>query len=222
MKKIGIATILSLLVFVMTTQSCSLNGRDVNDSELSTIAPELLLLGLRKRVSIRVNHYQVYCGFMDAGGICNLLQEGAAIGGTVWSSNWGTGLAVQDYQLGNYYLLSADRVEILDPPADGSSFRYENIQILQITPAAPDESFDLALRVDDGMTDPNGLYYFNSFLTLQSGVFYLGDQIPIDCASAGLCTELDNNLQVNQVIRGTFTHSSPSGTYVLNSLTVVP
>ncbi len=82
------------------------------------------------KVNMMVNSYTVDCiGEME--GTCLLVQEGDMIG----TGNWEYFYFVDSiegfkYETGFIYALEVKKTEIENPPADGSSVRYELVRII--------------------------------------------------------------------------------------------
>ncbi len=86
------------------------------------------------RVNMMVNSYTVDCvGEMQ--GTCLLVQEGNMIG----TENWEYFYFVDsiegfNYEPGYVYALEVKKTEVENPPADGSSIRYELVKIISKEP----------------------------------------------------------------------------------------
>ncbi len=86
------------------------------------------------RVNMMVNSYTVDCiGEME--GTCLLVQEGNMIG----TENWEYFYFVDSiegfvYEPGYVYGLEVKKTEVSDPPADGSSVKYELVRIISKEP----------------------------------------------------------------------------------------
>lgn len=86
------------------------------------------------RVNMMVNSYTVEC-VGEAEGTCLLVQEGEMIG----TENWEYFYYVDSiegftYEPGFIYGLIVKKTEIENPPADGSSIRYELVRIVSKEP----------------------------------------------------------------------------------------
>ena len=82
------------------------------------------------RVNMMVNSYTVSC-VGEAEGTCLLVQEGNMIG----TENWEYFYYVDSiegftYEPGYVYSLIVKKTEIENPPADGSSIRYELVRVV--------------------------------------------------------------------------------------------
>ncbi len=83
-----------------------------------------------QEVKLRVNSYTVSCtGEME--GTCLLVQEEDQIGTDEWEYFYFEDSIINfDYEPGYIYDLIVKKTTVSDPPADGSSVKYELLQIL--------------------------------------------------------------------------------------------
>ena len=86
------------------------------------------------RVNMMVNSYTVDCiGEME--GTCLLVQEGDLIGTQDWEYfYYFDSIEGFNYEPGFVYGLQVKKTEVKNPPADGSSIRYELVKIISKNP----------------------------------------------------------------------------------------
>lgn len=86
------------------------------------------------RVNMMVNSYTVDC-IGEVEGTCLLVQEGNMIGTENWEYFYYVdGIEGFTYEPGFVYALEVKKTEIKNPPADGSSIRYELVRIISKDP----------------------------------------------------------------------------------------
>ncbi|WP_299682135.1 DUF4377 domain-containing protein [uncultured Dokdonia sp.] len=116
-----------------------------------------------------------------------------------------------DYELGFNYELLVRKSDVANPPADGSSIRYELINIVNKTSGSTTETFDVWLAT--GFSNS-----MESFVTGDTTLgFELLNTIPIDCNS--ICDELMSDLEEGERLFGTFTRNN-NNEYVLISTNI--
>lgn len=72
--------------------------------------------------------------------------------------------------------LLVERVDVPDPPADGSSFRYELVEVVDTERAAAGSRFSLRINLDQLVEDGAG--------------FAFPDGREVECADAALCADI--------------------------------
>ena len=141
-------------------------------------------------VDIRVNHYKnTALGLSPQ--FTLLIQEGAILNTDTWH-NFYSSIEGFTYEPGYIYALSVKKETIQNPLQDASSFKYSLQEILSKEKVSEDVSFDLTLKLE-------GDNFVNS-----SSNFLILDSITIDCGN--LCQELENKLQTENNVSGTFKH----------------
>ncbi len=139
-------------------------------------------------MKIRINHH-----YITGVGIAPLLvyevQEDNAIGSDTWTAFY-TDIQGFNYVPGKIYDLTVKVSTIDNPPADGSSLRYNLVRIDNEQFVSPETQFDIELK-------RNG----ESYVTNISGYSIL-NQIMLDCNVQ--CADLDFKLQNQDLVIGTF------------------
>ena len=143
-------------------------------------------------INLRVNHFRS-TGFTLDLALILLVQEGDNIGTDTWT-NFSTNIEGFTYEPGNIYDLLVKIETIDNPPADGSSLKYTLIEIESTEEVSLETLFKIDLKI-------NG----ESFITTNSG-YQLLNQIEIECDN--LCNELDEILQYQEIVIGTFNRIS--------------
>ena len=81
-------------------------------------------------MDLRVNSYTVEC-YGEMEGNCLLVQEGEKIGREDWEYfYYEDSIEGFDYEPGYMYDLMVRKIQVKDPPQDGSSFRYKLIKVI--------------------------------------------------------------------------------------------
>ncbi|MEP0264366.1 DUF4377 domain-containing protein [Dokdonia sp.] len=158
-------------------------------------------------VSLEIKHYKTTAVGLDLQ-FTTLVREGDDPNFRIFYS----GIEGFNYELGFDYELIVRKSEIDNPPADGSSIRYELINEVSKTPGSTTETFDVWLALGaGGVTE--------TFVTGDTTTgFQLLNTIPIDCST--MCDEIISQLQDNNRLIGTFTRNSDN-TYVLICTTIL-
>lgn len=140
-------------------------------------------------LTMRVNHYKT-TGIGEGLFLTLLVQENDNIGSDNWTRLYTT-IKGFNYQPGFIYDIKVSIDQIDNPPADGSSLQYTLQEIISTEEVSNDTEFNIDLKIGG-----------QSFITTTSG-YALLDQIEIDCQH--LCNELDDKLQHQDFVIGTFT-----------------
>ena len=180
---------IALLLLIATFTNCSDDDNDTSEV-----------------VNLNLKHYLVPVTGLDLQ-LALLAQEGTDPTLRTFFSN----IEGFTYELGFDYELLVRKSEIANPPADGSSIRYELIEIINQSPGSTTETFDLGLRYNLSVGS-------ETFLTGDENTgFELLNTIPIDCT--GICNELTVALDPGTTLFGTFTRNSDN-VYVLSATTI--
>ncbi len=140
--------------------------------------------------TIRINHYQsTAIGFAPQ--FAFLAQEGSDLNTDTWV-NFFHPIEGFNYELGYIYTLAVKKETIANPPEDGSSTQYTLLEVTSKEKVNDDTTFDIRLKLDD-----------INFVNTSSG-FKILNAITINCGT--LCQELENKLQNNSDLTGTFKH----------------
>ena len=139
-------------------------------------------------IDMRINHYQ-NTGIAVGLFLTFLVQENNNIGSDSWAKFYGQ-IEGFDYQPGFIYDIKVVVDKVDNPPADGSSSKYTLMEIISTQKVDEETPFSIDLKI-------NG----QSFITTTSGYKIL-NKIDIDCAT--LCNELDEKLQNQDFVLGTF------------------
>lgn len=120
--------------------------------------------------TLHVEHYRAPCmgPFVRS---CYLTDDGLFYGG----------IEGFDYQWGLSYTLEVNVFEVKDPPADGSSLRYELARVLKTEPPA-DPTFDVIV--------------FDASIIHAGSYFSLFDEKNITCENEEMCTSLREKLDI--------------------------
>lgn len=176
-----------VVALFLGNSSCSIVGNEGNPSKV---------------VNMRINHFR-QTGIGEALHLVYLVQENEDIGGEEWSFFYDE-IEGFDYELGYVYDLKVRKVEIENPPMDGSSIKYILVNVRSKEKVAEDESFEIKLK-----------WGGSNFVTGSNNNFYLLDEYAITCS--GLCEELAEMLQNKDEVSGTFVHGD-NQTLKLNSI----
>ena len=186
--KLHIAACMLMLIF-FTGSSCSIKGGPA---------------GKREVVEIRINHFkQTAMGIIPQ--LVMLVQEEDDIGGENWSYFYDP-IERFDFEPGYIYDLKAMKIEVENPPQDGSSIKYVMINLRSKTKAPEGEQFDIGLK-----------RYGENYIHGANPNFTLLEDYEINCAS--LCDELEDKQKDPSAteVMGTFIHG-PEQTLILQSL----
>ncbi len=156
-------------------------------------------------VNLRINHFkQTAVG--EGYYLVLLVQEDEKIGSDEWTFLY-TYINGFNFEWGYVYDIVADKKKINNPPADGSSFSYELVEIKSKTKIDPNTVFPINLK-----------WYGNIFVygDIETG-FSLLDEIPINCDN--LCTDFFDALDTEDEVKGEFIHQG-TGTIKLKKLWV--
>ena len=86
--------------------------------------------GLESKINMMVNSYTVGC-FGEMEGTCLLIQEGNMIGSENWENFYfSNSIEGFSYEPGFVYGLVVKKTEVENPPLDGSSIKYELVEIV--------------------------------------------------------------------------------------------
>lgn len=163
--------------------------------------------------SIRVNHYldTGFVTFFGNLGVLNTIQEGDQIGQEEFLSSY-EGIQGFQYELGFIHDLLVKKIQIPNPPQDGSSIRIELIKVLSKQPVPPDTEFKIQLTLN-----ANNNTFLNWVAVDQEDNFYLtNSNVSINCGD--LCSVLLNHIQNQEQITGVFTHGEENS-YILKEIT---
>jgi len=168
---------------------------------------EIILPGTGEIVTLNIKHYRIPAFGLDLQ-LALSVQEGD-------DPNFRTFLnGIEDftYELGFDYELLVRKSEIDNPPADGSSIRYELIEVVSQTVGSTTETFEFGIVFNFGDVS-------ESFITgTEAEGFDLLNTIPIDCSS--ICDELLVELENGATLTGTFTRNTDN-TYTLVSTNII-
>lgn len=153
------------------------------------------LQGRNENLMMRVNHFK-QTGIGEGKHLVYLVQEAGEIGGEQWNFMYEP-IEGFDFEPGYVYDLRLKKQAVPNPPQDGSSVRYILLNVISKTPVPEDENFDIRLK-----------WGGENFVTSHGEDPYLLDEYLIDCNS--LCSELNNALQNNEEVTGTFSHGPDS------------
>ena len=143
----------------------------------------------REQGIMLVDHYRVPCVGVGSQ-LC--LRASELDGSEYW--NFYRTIAGFDYQWGHRYALRVEVTEIENPPADGSSARYDLIEV--ISDAVIDERFEIALTTDYATGDA------------ATGTFSLLGQRDVTCAEPETCDVIAAALDANEAIALELGHPS--------------
>lgn len=184
--KYTIILVMGLAVF-FGSNSCSIVGDDVNPL---------------KTENLRINHFR-QTGIGESLHLVYLVQENEDIGGEEWSFFYDE-IEGFDYELGYIYDLKVRKVEVENPPMDGSSIRYILVNVRSKEKVPAGASFDINVK-----------NFGYSFITENEDGFYLLNQYKIDCNS--LCETLQSDIESKETVTGSFFHG-PDESLILHSL----
>ncbi|SDR65241.1 DUF4377 domain-containing protein [Christiangramia echinicola] len=168
--------------------SCSLNGDSPGTTDI---------------VDMRINHFrQTAVG--EGQCLVYLVQEGGEIGANNWNFFYDE-IEGFDYELGYIYTIKARKINIENPPADGSSLKYVLVSVSTKERVQDSETFDIHLKS-----------YNENFVTQSENEFFLLNQYKIDCSN--MCETLTEDLDTKEKVTGTFIHG-PDESLLLQSIT---
>ncbi len=183
--KLHIVAFMIGLVF-LSSSSCSLKG-----------GPD----GKREIVELRINHYQ-----QTAVGVgpqlVLLVQEEEEIGGEDWSYFYDP-IKRFDFEPGFIYDLIAQKIELENPPQDGSTIQYILVAVRSKEKVSEEEQFEIGLK-----------RFGENFVHGSNPEFSLLGEYDIDCSN--LCDELEDKIGDDE-FTGNFTHG-PDRSLILQSL----
>ena len=139
-------------------------------------------------IDMRINHFQ-NTGIALGPVLTLMVQEETEIGTENWTKFYST-IEGFNYQPGTIYNLSVKTEPINNPPADGSSMKYTLLEIKSTQEVDNETPFEIDLKI-------NG----ENFITTDNGLKLL-NKTNIDCNN--LCDELENSLQNQDFVTGTF------------------
>ena len=159
-------------------------------------------------VKMRVNHYQQPVNSQELFyGLSFIVQEGDEIGNDKWYgfSNIISGF---DYEVGFVYDIEVKKKHIEDPMIDMPNVEYSLIRILSKTKVPQETTFDITLTIS----------YSNGFESLvtknEISKFSLLGETEIDCEN--LCGALEDNIENQNGLIGTFAHIDDKTIHLLN------
>lgn len=174
------------LVASFFAASCSLKG---NPPETANI------------VDIRINHFrQTAVG--EGPYLVYLIQEDEKIGTEDWQYLYES-IEGFNYEQGYIYDLKAKKTIVENPPADGSSLKYELVSVISKDRVPEEESFAIKLKA-----------YDYNFVVNDGNDFMLLYEYVIDCNS--LCESLSESLASNDQVTANFIHG-PGESLILQS-----
>ncbi|GAA4322071.1 hypothetical protein GCM10023115_49970 [Pontixanthobacter gangjinensis] len=156
--------------------SCSINGGRPDDIEI---------------VDLRINHFQ-QTGFGLRPQLVYQIQESGEIGGDAWKFHYDE-IEGFNYEPGYVYDLRASKLIDANPPQDASAIKYILLKVRSKQKVAEGENFDIKLKFGG-----------ENFVTRDGVKNFLLDRYEIDCDI--LCTDLDDYLENNPEVTGTFVH----------------
>ena len=174
-----------LLVAIFSI-SCSLKGNPPGKPEL---------------VDMRVNHYR-QAAIGEGLYLVYLVQEDDQIGSENWNYLY-DGVEGFNYEPGYIYDIKARKVEVENPPLDGSSIKYILVNVRSKEKVPENETFEIQLK-DFGY----------SFVNFEDDELFLLHEYSIDCNS--MCDELVRDLESQERISATFIHG-PNESLILQS-----
>ncbi|TBW29381.1 DUF4377 domain-containing protein [Gramella sp. KN1008] len=151
---------------------------------------------------MRINHFR-QTGIGEGLHLVYLVQESEEIGGGKWSFFYDE-IEGFDYELGYIYDLKVRKVEIENPPLDGSAVKYILVNVRSKEKAPANVSFDINLK-----------NFGHSFITEHEDGPYLLYQYKIDCSN--MCESLQSEIESKEIVTGTFFHG-PDESLILHSL----
>lgn len=184
--KLNIIVCMGLLVSLFSI-SCSLIGNPPGKTEL---------------VDMRVNHYR-QTAIGEGPVLVYLMQEEDDIGNDDWSYLY-DGVEGFNFEPGYIYDLKVRKIDIDNPPADGSSLQYILVNVRSKEKVPEDESFDIHLKA-----------FGYNFVRESNNEMSLLNEYLIHCDD--LCESLSSDLQNKEEVTGTFIHG-PEETLVLQDI----
>lgn len=158
---------------------------------------------------IAVNHYRQTAVGLDRT-LVYLIQENEKRGSSQWDYYYENIEGFQ-YEPGFIYDLEVQKKQILNPPADGSSFKYLLNRIISKEKVTQDTTFDVMLKSVERSDPPE-------FVTGDPSDYKLLDEIVIDCGN--LCDNLKNLLETEDEVWGVFEHGE-AGVIKLKELKIL-
>ncbi|MEL6342708.1 MAG: DUF4377 domain-containing protein [Myxococcota bacterium] len=105
------------------------------------------------------------------------------------------------FQWGTASTATVSITPIDDPPADGSSARYELIEVVETQVASPGDTFDWSL--DTSLAQSGYIPY------LDMETMTLLDGHPFTCADANICDTLSDAIDAGEIVSLTFAFGDP-------------
>ncbi len=173
--KLYIFLFVGLLTF-LGANSCSMVGIDPNDIE---------------SIEMRINHHkQTAVGLGPQ--MVYLVQEEDEIGGEDWKYLYEE-IEGFTYESGYLYDLRVRKINVQNPPQDGSGLKYVLKKVVSRERTGADEKFDIKLK-----------WGGNNFVQNVNDEYSILGEYIIQCEQ--LCEELSLMLENNEEVTGTFTH----------------
>lgn len=145
-----------------------------------------------RTTTMRINHYQNTAMALDPV-LSLLVQYDDDIGTENWNNLYAT-IDGFDYVPGYMYDISVRIDQIGNPAADAGSYEYTLLEVIAAQEVPTETEFEIILKLNDYV-----------FITTDSGYQVL-NQIDIDCNT--LCDTLDELLENQDIVVGTFKHSA--------------
>lgn len=188
--KLHFIVMMGLLASILSV-SCSLQG----DSPVSI-----------ETVDMRINHFR-QTAMGEGRYLVYLTQEDSDVGSSDWSYLYDK-IEGFDYEKGYIYDLKVRKINIENPPADGSTIKYVLVNVRSKERALEDESFDIYLKS-----------FGENFLTQSNEDLLLLYEYKIDCGN--MCETLETGLESEENVTGTFIHG-PDESLLLQSISYQP
>jgi hypothetical protein len=181
--------------FLMLVSAKNCSGQKAGNSQMN---------GSTKEFTIEVNHYKVPC-FTEGVAFCFLIKKA---GENKWEP-YADSINGFNYKWGYIYKLKVHRLEIGNPPADASSFKYVLDEVISEKKTDVKETFSFVLKYPGSKSFVYG--------TKTAGFSIIGQKV-IECKSVEICDRLNNISGSDKTVEGTFCHSKNAGSVVLISL----
>lgn len=152
-------------------------------------------------VDMRINHFR-QTAMGEGPHLVYLIQEGDNIGTGDWSYLY-DGVEGFDYEPEYIYDLKVRKINIDNPPADGSSLKYILVNVSSKEKVSEDESFDIHLKSSG-----------YNFVRESGNELSLLNEYLINCSN--MCEALSFNLENEENVTGTFVHG-PDDSLLLQS-----
>ncbi|MFV8226020.1 DUF4377 domain-containing protein [Christiangramia aquimixticola] len=151
--------------------------------------------GKGEMVEMRVNHFKK-TGIGEGMYLSLQVQENDKIGGEEWST-LGADIDGFEFFPGYVYDLRVRKVQLENPPADGSSIKYILVNVKSQNKVPNNTQFEIELKL-----------HGNNFVTGDAVQFSLLDQYAIDCET--LCENMIEGLENEEKLTGIFEHGESS------------